>query len=103
MLPAAKDFNPSVQHGRESPVGALEYQSLKHQSQSSTQRDPSSFKAVMNSLQPVCRCGNYGEARHNNRRCRQPLPTLAVTAFVNFNALGGEAEWKHFGYQTKVN
>ncbi|BBN13097.1 hypothetical protein MPTK1_6g00760 [Marchantia polymorpha subsp. ruderalis] len=75
VLPAAEVFNTSVQHGRGRHVGAL-----GHQSQSSTQHDPSR-EVVENSLRPLRRCGNCGEVGHNKRNCRQLLRTTpAVTA-----------------------
>ena len=103
MLPAAENFKISIQHSCGLPVGALGHQSLGHQSVSSTQRNPSQFEAVKNSLRPIRRCGNCKETGHNRRRCQQPLPSPVETALVPYTDLGGEDKWKGFGYPSNVN
>ena len=93
VLPAADVSNPFIQHIRGSPVGALGYRLFEHQSVRSTQRHPSQFEYLNNSLRPVRRCDNCGVEGHNRRRCQQPLPTPAGTALVPSNDLGAEDEW----------
>ena len=98
VLPAAEVFNPFIHHGRGRPVGALGHQSFGHQSVRSTQRHPSQFEHVKNSLRPVRRGGNCGLEGHNRRIYQQPLLTPKGTALLLSNDLGAEDDWKHFKY-----
>ena len=90
VLSSAEVFNPFIRNGRGRPVGALGNQSFGNQLIRSTQRHPSPFEHVKNSLRPVRRFGNCGVEGHNRRICQQPLPTSGGTALVPSNDLGAE-------------
>ena len=97
MLPAAKVFNPSVRPDRGRLIADIGHQLLETDRRVLLSGIHRSLNVVMVSLRPVRRSGKCGEAGHNDRRCRQPPPTPAVTALVSIYYLGTGDQSMHFG------